>query len=128
VNVACNLCHINKVFAGTSTDCYTCHKADYIGTTNPNHTTAGFPTTCVTCHTTTSWLGATFNHTWFNVNHGGANGVCATCHTNSANYAVFQCTGCHGGNNAANFHHPNVNGYQYLSTACYACHKNGGGG
>ena len=126
--VACTLCHINNVFAGTPTDCYSCHKADYLGTTNPNHTTAGFPTTCATCHTTTSWLGATFNHTWFNVNHGNANGVCATCHTNSANYSVFQCTGCHGGNNAANFRHPSVNGYQYLSVACYACHKNGGGG
>ncbi len=128
VNVACTQCHINNVFAGTPTDCYSCHSKDYLGTTNPNHQSAGFPTSCATCHTTASWLGATFNHTWFPTNHGGAQGVCSTCHTNSANYAVFQCTGCHGGNNAANFHHENVPGYQYLSTACYACHKNGGGG
>jgi Pyridine nucleotide-disulphide oxidoreductase len=81
LNVPCLKCHINNVFAGTPTDCYSCHKAEYTGTTNPNHISAGFPTTCQTCHTTTSWLGATFNHTWFDTHHGGANGVCSTCHT-----------------------------------------------
>jgi hypothetical protein len=128
--VACNLCHVNNVFAGTPTDCYSCHKADYTGTTNPNHSTAGWPTTCTTCHTTTAWMPATLPssyHTFFPVNHGNANGVCTTCHTNSADYSVFTCTGCHGGNNAANFHHPNVNGYVYNSVNCYACHKNGSG-
>jgi hypothetical protein len=129
--VACNLCHVNNVFAGTPTDCYSCHKADYTGTTNPNHTTAGWPTTCTTCHTTTNWTSATLPtsyHTFFPTNHGNANSVCATCHTNSSDYSVFTCTGCHGGNNAANFHHPNVNGYVYNSVNCYACHKSGGGG
>jgi hypothetical protein len=131
-SVACNLCHVNNVFAGTPTDCYSCHKADYNGTTNPNHATAGWPTaSCATCHTTTAWLPGTLPssyHTFFPLNHGNANGVCTTCHTNSSDYSVFTCTGCHGGNNAANFHHPNVNGYVYNSVNCYACHKNGGGG
>jgi predicted CXXCH cytochrome family protein len=129
--VACNLCHINNVFAGTPTDCYSCHQADFTGTTNPNHVSAGWPTTCTTCHTTTAWLPATLPssyHTFFPLNHGNANGVCATCHTNSSDYSVFQCTGCHGGNNAANFQHPNVSGYVYNSVNCYACHKNGSGG
>jgi hypothetical protein len=121
--VACNLCHVNNVFAGTPTDCYSCHKADYTGTTNPNHTTAGFPTTCATCHTTTSWLGATFNHTYFNMNHGNAKGVCATCHTNSSDYSVFTCTGCHG-KSETDGDHRSVTGYVYNSVNCYACHKN----
>ena len=131
MNVACTSCHINNVFAGTPTDCYSCHTTDYTGTTNPNHATAGWPTTCTTCHTTTAWLPATLPssyHTFFPLNHGNANGVCTTCHTNSSDYSVFTCTGCHGGNNAANFHHPNVNGYVYNSVNCLACHKNGGGG
>jgi hypothetical protein len=127
VNVACNLCHVNNVFAGTPTDCYSCHKADYTGTTNPNHTSAGFPTTCATCHTTTTWAGATFNHTWFPTNHGGAKGVCATCHTNSADYAVFTCTNCHT-KASTDRQHGGVKGYVYNSVNCYACHKNGGGG
>ena len=69
-----------------------CHQADFTGTTNPNHVTAGWPTTCTTCHTTTAWLPATLPasyHTFFPLNHGNANGVCATCHTNSSDYSVF---------------------------------------
>jgi hypothetical protein len=121
--VACASCHVNNNYTTLPTDCYGCHQANYNATTNPNHKSAGFPTTCATCHTTTSWLGATFNHTWFSVNHGNANGVCATCHTNPSNYAIFQCTGCHGGGNPNNFHHPNVGGYVYNSVNCYQCHK-----
>jgi hypothetical protein len=127
VNVPCNSCHIGGVFAGTPTDCYSCHKADYTGTTNPNHLAAGFPTTCQTCHTTTSWLGATFNHTWFPTNHGNANGVCATCHTNPSDYSVFQCTNCHT-KAQTDPHHTHVSGYVYNSINCYQCHKSGGGG
>ena len=127
VSVPCASCHIGGVYAGTPTDCYSCHKADYAGTTNPNHAAAGFPTTCATCHTTTSWLGATFNHTWFPMNHGNANGVCATCHTNPNDYLVFQCTNCHTAAQT-NPNHSGVSGYVYNSVNCYQCHKNGGGG
>jgi hypothetical protein len=130
VTVPCTSCHINGQFAGTPTDCYSCHKADYQGTTNPNHIAAGFPTTCTTCHTTwvtTGWLGATFNHTWFPMTHGGANGVCATCHTNPSNYSVFVCTNCHT-QTQTNSQHSGVKGYVYNSANCYQCHPNGTGG
>jgi hypothetical protein len=126
--VACASCHVNNNYTTLQTACVRSHHNDYNGTTNPNHASAGFPTTCATCHTTTAWTGATFNHTYFPVNHGNANGVCATCHTNSSDYSVFQCTGCHGNNNAAKFSHPNVGGYVYNSVNCYQCHKNGNGG
>jgi predicted CXXCH cytochrome family protein len=69
--VSCILCHVNNVFAGTPTACYSCHQADFTGTTNPNHVTAGWPTTCTTCHTTTAWLPATLPasyHTFFPLN------------------------------------------------------------
>jgi hypothetical protein len=127
VSVPCASCHIGGVFAGTPTDCYSCHKADYAGTTNPNHAAAGFPITCATCHTTTAWTGATFNHTWFPTNHGNANGVCSTCHTNPNDYSVFQCTNCHTAAQT-NPKHNGVSGYVYNSVNCYQCHKNGGGG
>ena len=124
-SVPCANCHVNNNYTTLPTDCYGCHKADYLATTNPIHTAAAtvFTTTCTTCHTTTAWTGATFNHTWWSMTHGGANGVCATCHTNPNDYTVFQCTGCHGGGNAANFQHPNVSGYVYNSVNCYQCHK-----
>ncbi|HKN36592.1 MAG TPA: hypothetical protein VJX16_25395 [Terriglobales bacterium] len=125
--VPCSSCHINNSFSNTPTDCYSCHKADYQGTTNPAHAAAGFPTTCQTCHSTTSWLGATFNHTFFPLNHGGANGVCATCHTNPSNYAIFQCTNCHL-KPQTDSRHQGVGGYVYNSVNCYNCHRNGRGG
>jgi hypothetical protein len=130
---ACTDCHVNGNYTTLPTTCIGCHQTDYNNTTNPGHAAQPqfFPTTCTTCHNTTAWTGATFNHTQytqFSINHGNANGVCATCHTNSNDYSVFQCTGCHGGNNAANFHHENVNGYVYNSINCYQCHASGGGG
>jgi NMD protein affecting ribosome stability and mRNA decay len=127
VKVPCAQCHVNNNYTSLPTDCYSCHKADYTATNNPNHTSAGFPTTCATCHNTTSWLGATFNHTWFPTNHGGANGVCSTCHTNPSNYLVFQCTNCHQ-KSQTDSNHRGVSGYVYNSTNCYNCHRNGGGG
>jgi hypothetical protein len=125
--VACASCHVNNNYTTLLTDCYGCHQVDYSGTTNPNHVTAGFPTTCATCHTTTSWLGATFNHTWFNTNHGNANGVCSVCHTNPNDYSVFQCTNCHT-KTRTDGEHQGIGGYVYNSVNCYTCHKNGGGG
>jgi NMD protein affecting ribosome stability and mRNA decay len=133
--VACANCHVNNNYTTLPTDCYSCHKAEYQGASNPNHAAAGFPTTCGTCHTTAAWMPATFNHnalTPFPIDHGhnAANGVCSVCHTNPSDYSVFQCTDCHehGGGNANNFHHPNVGGYVYNSVNCYQCHRNGGGG
>ena len=123
--VACANCHVNNNYTTLPTDCYGCHSKDYSGTTDPNHVTAGFPTTCATCHSTSSWLGATFNHTWFNTNHGRANGVCSVCHTNPNDYSIFQCTNCHAKTQTDN-EHRGVGGYVYNSVNCYGCHKNGG--
>ena len=118
---------MNNNYTTVPTDCYSCHRTDYQTTTNPNHAAAGFPTTCQTCHTTTSWQGATFNHTWFPTGHGGANGVCSTCHTNPSNYTVFTCTGCHT-KTQTDEQHQGVGSYVYNSTNCYQCHRSGQGG
>ena len=120
----CANCHVNNNYTTVPTDCYSCHKADYQSTTNPNHAAAGFPTTCGTCHSTTNWLNATFNHTWFPTSHGGANGVCTTCHTNSSDYSVFQCTNCHA-KTQTDSNHRGVRNYVYSSPSCYQCHPSG---
>ena len=129
----CSDCHVNNNYTTLPTTCIGCHQTDYNNTTNPGHAAQPqfFPTTCQTCHNTTAWTGATFNHgqyTQFPTNHGNANNMCSTCHTNSTNYAVFQCTGCHGNNNPNNFQHDNVPGYVYNSINCYQCHSSGQGG
>jgi hypothetical protein len=130
--VACTKCHINNVFAGTPTDCYSCHTADYNGVTNPNHISAHFPTTCATCHTTSTWLGAVFNHTWFPIysgTHAGKWVTCADCHINSADFSAFSCITCHQHAQAqTDPHHQGVRNYVYGPTTCYTCHPSGNGG
>jgi hypothetical protein len=122
----CIDCHVNSNYTTLPTDCYGCHKTDYQNTTNPNHAAAGFPTTCTTCHTTTSWAGATFNHTWFPQTHGGAK-VCSDCHTNASDYSVFSCTVCHG-KTTTDQQHQGVRNYVYNSPNCYQCHPTGRAG
>jgi len=132
VTVACTSCHINGNYTTTPTDCYSCHTADYTGTNNPNHVASAFPTTCATCHTTTSWAGATFNHTWFPIysgTHAGKWTTCGDCHTNPADYSVFSCITCHQHSQAnTDPHHTRNTNYVYSATSCYSCHRNGNGG
>jgi len=61
------------------------------------------------------------------MNHGNANGVCSTCHTNPNDYSVFTCTNCHT-KSQTDQNHQGVKGYVYNSVNCYQCHKSGGGG
>jgi hypothetical protein len=129
---ACADCHVNNNYTSLPTTCIGCHQTDYNQTTNPGHAAQPqfFPTTCQNCHNTTNWQNATFNHTQytqFPINHGNANGVCSTCHTNSNNYSIFQCTNCHTQSQTDQNHH-GVKGYVYNSVNCYQCHSSGGGG
>jgi DUF971 family protein len=135
----CTACHVNGNYTLTSanTACYGCHLAAWqstqtLGGAVPNHVAAGFPTTCDTsgCHNTTSWLGATFNHTtFFPIPHHGS--VCNDCHQVSTDFTSFTCINCHTQNEhtqtRTNNQHGGVNGYSYGPTICYNCHKNGGG-
>ena len=130
INVACAKCHVNGRYQGTPTDCYSCHRADYTGTTNPSHVAAHFPTTCNTCHNTATWLGAVFTHTWFPIysgTHAGKWMTCNDCHVNPSDYAVFSCTTCHT-QAQTDPNHKDVRGYVFTPTSCYSCHSTGQGG
>ena len=135
--VGCTDCHVSNNYSLTAanTACYGCHQAAWnstqtLGGSIPNHVAAGYPTTCDTCHTTTTWLGATFNHTYFAIPHHGS--VCNDCHQVSTDYSSFTCINCH----TTTAHqqtqtvnqHNGVSGFVYGPTTCYNCHKNGGGG
>jgi hypothetical protein len=126
----CASCHKNNNYTTVPTSpCSACHMTDYQAATSPvNHIAAGFPTTCDTCHkfSDTSWLQATFNHTWFPTNHGNAGGVCASCHTNPSDYLVFTCLTCHSKSQTDQQHQGRA-GYVYQSQACYSCHPRGRG-
>jgi predicted CXXCH cytochrome family protein len=118
----CNDCHKGN-YTTTSTDCYSCHATDYNNSTNPNHTTAAIPKTCATCHTTLpGWKPATYTQHDLNMfpiysgRHKGQWTLCTDCHTNTANYTLFDCKHCH------TDAHKNSN---YTNDQCYGCHKNG---
>jgi nitrate/TMAO reductase-like tetraheme cytochrome c subunit len=96
--VACTSCHTNNQYATVSTNCIDCHRSDYTGATNPNHTTLGFPQTCLQCHTTTAWKPASFDHntTKFSLTGKHTLATCLSCHVN-ANYQLVytDCYQCH---------------------------------
>ena len=126
----CASCHIGGKYAGTPTDCYSCHKSAYTSVTNPNHVAAGFPTDCSQCHNTTTWAGAVFNHTWFPIYSGahvpGVWNTCNDCHVNPSNFAVFSCITCHAHEKTTmDSRHQDVRNYVYNSANCYSCHPTG---
>jgi len=128
VTTACTQCHLNNRYAGTPTDCFACHQADFQRPTNPNHVTLNFSHDCTVCHTMTAWLPATFDHDsqYFRIYSGKHRGKwqsCATCHVNAANYKIFECIFCHEHNQTKmDQEHRNRSGYQYNSQSCYRCH------
>jgi hypothetical protein len=134
ITTNCNQCH-NGNYNTTPNNCAGCHINDYNNSNNPPHASAQFPTDCQTCHTTTAWVPSTFNHDGqyfpiYSGHHAGKWTLCADCHTNATNYAVFSCIDCHAHNNQSqvNNDHQGVSGYSYNSVACYNCHPTGGGG
>jgi hypothetical protein len=126
----CAACHADGVYQGKPTACYSCHRADYEGTRDPNHDAAGFSTDCALCHTTTSFDGARYvqhDGPYFPIYSGTHNGrwsSCADCHTNSSNYSVFSCFRCHS-QSETDPRHDEVSDYRYDSAACYSCHPRG---
>ncbi len=108
-----------------------CHQADYNQTTNPNHTASGFSNNCVSCHTTTTWLGATFDHDGqffpiYSGKHKNKWSTCSECHQVPTDYGQFTCLTCHEHNKSSmDSKHQGRSGYAYISTECLRCHPRG---
>jgi hypothetical protein len=90
--VPCESCHVNKVFLGTPTDCYSCHQKD-------DHHSGQYGTDCSACHNPSSWEDADFDHnrTNFALTGGHAGVACERCHS-SGKFAGLSpaCASCHG--------------------------------
>jgi len=94
----CNACHVSNVFVGLPSECVDCHLADYQGTTDPDHVTAGFPTDCILCHAVTSptWLGASFDHSSFQLVGAHTTLECNDCHSSGVYQGLpSDCVDCH---------------------------------
>ena len=120
--VQCSSCHTNG-FTNTPTDCYSCHQNDYNNTTDPNHQQSGFPKECQTCHSTTSWSGATFDHstTGFQLTGAHTTVQCSSCHTNGYSNTPTDCYSCHK-TNYDNTNNPNHTAAGFPTT-CAQCHN-----
>lgn len=126
----CSKCHINGNYTNTSTNCYSCHQADYNATSNPSHSKLGFSTTCTGCHTTAvGWKPATYTQhdalsfPIYSGKHRGTWSSCTDCHTNTSNYSSFNCLNCHAHNKTdMDDSHSGVKGYSYNSVSCLNCH------
>ena len=140
--VACEDCHVDKIFKGTPTECIACHAIHdkHNGFFGPN---------CSACHITSGWLPSTFNHALnrFPLTGAHVNLACTRCHSNF-NYQAASpvCVNCHGepvfhagsfGTDCATCHstinwlasytgsHPTIdehNGINHKGATCRDCH------
>jgi len=119
----CSQCHGGGVYTGLSTDCFSCHSADYQAA--PDHANLGFPTDCAACHSITAWTPSSFRHSF--PLSGPHNRSCTECHTTGTTQ-TFTCLECHEhSRNKMADKHSGVSGYSYASPACVRCHPNGRG-
>lgn len=94
---ACIQCHATQ-YAGTPTDCYSCHQSAFEQTLDPNHVTGNFDHNCIVCHGTTAWQPSTFDHN-------------VTTFPLTGAHLTATCVSCHG------------SGFAGTPTACYSCHQ-----
>jgi hypothetical protein len=99
--VACELCHVDKRFRGTSTGCVDCHKADDV------HKQA-LGARCDTCHSPNDWRLWQFDHdrqTDFPLIGAHSGLQCAACHVKPMAAGAprqRQCVDCHQGDDVHN--------------------------
>ena len=113
VKVTCDNCHINHVFLGTPSDCYSCHAKD-------DKHNGQFGTNCVACHTPDGWLPATVDHNLFAFQLTGKHTtvLCEDCHINNVFIGTpSDCYSCHKTNDAHKGR---------FGTNCGACHSTSG--
>ncbi len=113
VHVLCGNCHINNVYQGTPTDCYSCHQKD------DKHKNQ-FGTNCAACHTTVGWLPVNVDHNLFAFKLTGKHTTvtCENCHINNNFQGTpTDCYSCHQKNDTHNGR---------FGKNCSACHSTSG--
>ncbi len=94
----CSDCHDDGQYAGTPSECVSCHLSDYNNANDPDHKALNFPTDCEICHGTkaTTWDDANFTHDTFVLKGEHRTTPCSSCHVNNQ-YAGLSssCVSCH---------------------------------
>lgn len=114
--VECMTCHVDKVYVGLSTDCYSCHE-------EPEMHLGVFGTDCAYCHDATAWAPAVLKKHDFVMQHGDeAITECETCH--GGTYTSYPCDTCH---EDADMQTAHVDVETTNLHDCIACHPTGRG-
>jgi len=119
VSVSCSSCHVEGQYAGTPSDCWSCHESDYQGVETPDHT--GFSQICVECHAVEDRKPSTFDHstTGFALEGGHVSVSCASCHVDGRYKGTpSDCWSCHE-TDYAKVDDPDHSGFP---TECLQCH------
>ncbi len=93
----CSDCHPEGIYAGTSSDCVSCHLDEYDNTTDPDHKAMNFSTDCISCHGNSfiNWQTVTFDHSAYWILQGAHTNLnCSNCHAQGYNLPR-DCFGCH---------------------------------
>ncbi len=104
---------------GTTTDCVSCHRAEYQAAKRPLHVGVK-PTTCAVCHTSAAWSPSVFNHPW-PLTGAHANAACKGCHVGDPpRYAGTGrlCIDCH----RDDYQSSTYPGHAHFATTCTDCH------
>ena len=114
-DIACEECHQNQTFAGTPSDCASCHE-------EPQVHAGIFGVQCERCHSTVAWQPAELKLHTFLVDHGevGGNLKCETCHEHT--YTEYPCYSCHDSQEMVDLHEQ---GEIYAFENCIDCHPTG---
>jgi hypothetical protein len=96
----CAECHTSMDYNNTSTECFSCHEADYNSTTKPGHSFVGISNSCDECHTTSpGWTPAQFpDHSDYYLLKGAHMTIassCYECHNETFSNTPNTCFGCH---------------------------------
>lgn len=125
-NLPCSECH-STTYAGTSSECVSCHLESYNSAKDPDHVAENYPKECETCHSTTTWNEAVFDHSTTNFQLTGAHAQaqCSDCHTDGYTGLETACASCHQTdfNGTTNPSHTNLS----LALTCETCHTTGPG-
>jgi hypothetical protein len=124
-NIECAECHAGGIFKKISTDCLSCHQAQF--NSAKDHVALKFPTDCRICHNMNNWLGATFDHntTIFPLTGAHTTVDCVLCHTAGYAGTPADCNSCHqtNYNSTTNPNHKALG----LSVICTDCHTTNAG-
>lgn len=113
MNVPCLHCHVNNVFKGTPTNCFSCHAKD-------DAHQGDLGSVCETCHSTVGWLMASMDHNLarFQLTGKHQTVACESCHVNNVFKGTpMDCNSCHAKDDA----HKGS-----LGTDCSFCHTPAG--